>query len=68
VQIQHLLDIKPSRILELILREVVVWQLEHPLGTETECAEWLSEEWQTSRGKWEAAVPQNVKVDKRKRE
>jgi tRNA nucleotidyltransferase (CCA-adding enzyme) len=69
-ELQTLLDIRPSPLLNIIRRSVNEWQLDRPAATKTECEQWLKEQWEGSgREEWEAQVPKvdKLKAEKRKR-
>lgn len=60
------LELSPSPLLQVILKAIGAWQLDHPEASKSECAEWLVAEWRgPSRQVWESQVPS--KGEKRKR-
>lgn len=45
-KVAELLGIKPGPVLADILKTLIIWQLDHPNGTEAECTEMLKSYWQ----------------------
>lgn len=68
-RLQQLLQITPSPMLQAILRDVNIWQLDHPEATQDECVEWLESMWRgEGRAEWEKSLhKKTAKGEKRKR-
>ncbi|WVW83021.1 hypothetical protein I302_105037 [Kwoniella bestiolae CBS 10118] len=69
-ELQKLLSISPSPLLQTIRQALNIWQLDHPQGTKEECEVWLKEMWEgQGRAEWEKnSQPKKiVKGEKRKR-
>ncbi|WWD01331.1 hypothetical protein V866_008274 [Kwoniella sp. B9012] len=69
-ELQQLLSISPSPLLQTIRQALNVWQLDHPEGTKEECEVWLKGMWEgEGRAEWEKnSQPKKiVKGEKRKR-
>ncbi|WWD15947.1 hypothetical protein CI109_100371 [Kwoniella shandongensis] len=69
-EMQSLLSIKPSPLLNTIRQAINVWQLDHPEGTKEECEGWLKNQWEgEGRAEWETvSLPMRAKVEKVKGE
>ncbi|WWC69407.1 uncharacterized protein I206_103346 [Kwoniella pini CBS 10737] len=69
-ELQQLLSISPSPLLQTIRQALNVWQLDHPEGSKEECEAWLQHQWNgEGRAEWESKsqTKKIVKGEKRKR-
>ncbi|WWC61070.1 uncharacterized protein I303_103648 [Kwoniella dejecticola CBS 10117] len=69
-ELQALLSITPSPLLQTIRQALNIWQLDHPEGNKEECEVWLKQQWEgQGRAEWESrSQPKKpVKGEKRKR-
>jgi len=56
-ELQSLLNIKPSRLLAVILDAINIWQLDHPEARKEQCISWVKETWGGERRtEWEASA------------
>jgi tRNA nucleotidyltransferase (CCA-adding enzyme) len=70
--LKSLLDIGPSPLIQVIIRAINVWQLDHPGASKSDCEDWLLKTWRGSgRAEWESQAPSKGPVkdkgEKRKR-
>lgn len=64
-QLQALLNLKPSQLIQVILQAVNVWLLDNPQATQADCEAWVRSMWE-GEGKtyWESLVPAPVVKEK----
>lgn len=70
--VQQILGIPPSKLIQVISRDLNEWQLDHPALGRDECERWLREGWSSELGdRWRAEAPFSGdgagKISKRKR-
>ncbi|BEI82615.1 hypothetical protein CcaverHIS002_0304830 [Cutaneotrichosporon cavernicola] len=66
-EVQKMLDLPPGQLIQVILKAINWWQLDHPEKTKEDAAAWVAEQWAgEARAKWEADIPPLIPKAKKK--